>query len=128
MYAIKGNYTQSTARKTCTGIFIAAHEPMPATSSSLFNYSSPFSDSSRSTRSGEEHGGRRRRGSIQRQREKDQKTKDYLFKFTTPSPEQEISADPVSGITGEGRARCFSGAHSDTGKFTEIAVCADLLF
>lgn len=122
MYAIKGNYTQSRARKTCNGIFLAAHEAVPA-ASSWFNHFPPFSAFSRSTRSGEKHGGRRRRGSIQRQRQKDQEAKDYLFEFTTPSPEQEISADPVSGVAGESRARCFSGAHSDTGTFTEIAVC-----
>lgn len=43
MYAIKGNYTQSTARKTCNGIFIAAHEPMTAISSAFFNDSPHFS-------------------------------------------------------------------------------------
>lgn len=42
MYAIKGNYSQSTARKTCYGIFIAAHEPVTAISSAFFNHSAHF--------------------------------------------------------------------------------------
>ena len=42
MYSIKGNYTQSTARKTCNGIFIAAHEPTTAISSAFYNDSPRF--------------------------------------------------------------------------------------
>ena len=55
----------------------------------------------RSARDGEEHRGGGRRGSLQRQGEKDPKTKDYLFEFTTSGSEQEVSTNPISGVTGE---------------------------
>lgn len=69
-----------------------------------------------SARNGEKHGGRRRRGAFQREREEDQKTKDYLFQFTASSSEQEISTDSIFGVTGESRAGSVAGTHSDTGK------------
>lgn len=126
MYAIKVNYTQSIqAVKLGDGFFVAAQDCwLQLPPHILFFFPRPSLDSFLSflsARSREKHSGRGRGGSIQREGEKDQKTKDYLFEFTTSGSEPKISADAVSGVTGESGARCLAGSHSDAGESTTHA-------
>lgn len=68
-----------------------------------------------STGVGEKHRGGRRRGSFQRQRQKDPQAPDHLLQSPAAGSEQAVPANPVSGSAGESRARRITGAHANTG-------------
>lgn len=59
---------------------------------------------------------RRSRSTRERQRQKNEETKDDIFQSSTPAVEQEVPEDAVPRSARKGRAGCKLGINADSGK------------